>query len=91
MGGDPRPDVDTLPNLLALDPQVHNGGHSSVHGRRGWSEDRGYLIPKFVTQPGMWPVWLHGQLWVLLSPAGRYLPFTAEPPRLSEGRGGSTT
>lgn len=73
MGGTYRPDTDTLPNLIALDPQVHNGGPRSVHGRRSWSEERGYLIPKHEDDVTLWPIHLHGRTWVFLLPDGGYL------------------
>lgn len=88
MGGTSRADVDGLWNLLALDPNVHNGGPESVHGRRQWSQDRGYLIPKHEKDPGLWPVLLGGLLpvhfhrWVLLAseqPTG----YLALPPHLT--------
>ena len=78
MGGTDRPDVDELWNLLALHPDVHNGGPQSVHGRRQWSEARGYLVPKHVNEVILWPVYLHGlmpahvQRWVLLAGVPRY-------------------
>jgi hypothetical protein len=78
MGGTSREDVDELWNLLALDPVVHNGGPQSVHGRRSWSEERGYLVPKNVNEVVLWPVYLYGlvparvQRWVLLSGVPRY-------------------
>lgn len=65
MGGTSRPDTDTLPNLLALDPDVHNGGPDSVHGRRVWSHDRGYLIPKHVDTVAGRPFVLRGEVWVI--------------------------
>jgi hypothetical protein len=74
MGGTSRENVDSLTNLLALNPRVHNGGPLSVHGRRAWSQKRGYLIPKDVSQPGMWPLWLLGRRWVLLTDSGVYAP-----------------
>jgi hypothetical protein len=49
MGGTSRPDTDTLPNLLALDPIVHNGGPGSVHADRPRSEAYGWLVPKLST------------------------------------------
>lgn len=59
MGGDRRPDTNTLVNLLALDPQVHNGGPKSVHGNRPRSEVGGWLIPKRIDDAGSVPVMLH--------------------------------
>lgn len=79
MGGTSRDNVDDLSNLIALTPAVHNGGPDSVHGRRPWSEARGYLIPKHVEHPGMWPVLLRGRYWVLLGDDGQYHPL---PPGL---------
>ena len=74
MGGTSRAGVHELWNLLALHPDVHNGGPESIHGRRKWSEERGYLLPKHTADHEviLWPVWLHGlvpsrvQRWVLL-------------------------
>lgn len=74
MGGTYRLDTDTLPNLLALDPDVHNGGPLSVHGRRGWSVDHGYLVPKDAELAAEWPVMLREQRWVFLTADGRYVP-----------------
>lgn len=73
MGGTRRAWRDDLTNLLALDPLVHNGGSMSVHGRRPWSEMRGYLLPKLsLYPPHVMPVWLHGVRWVFLTAAGTY-------------------
>jgi hypothetical protein len=74
MGGTSRPDRDAIWNLLALDPQVHNGGPLSVHGRRAWSEARGFLVPKGEDNVQVWPVKLHDRRWVYLTANGRYLP-----------------
>lgn len=74
MGGTSRPNVDDITNLIATDPVVHNGGPRSVHGRRRWSEDRGYLVPKGVASPGMWPVYVRGRYWAVLLANGLYLP-----------------
>lgn len=73
MGGTRRPDVDELWNLLALDPQVHNGGPGSVHGRREWSHLRGYLVPKATAEHELaqWPVIVRGR-WVILGLTGYY-------------------
>jgi hypothetical protein len=82
MGGTDRDNVDSLVNLLALTPRIHNGGPGSVHGNRRWAERYGYLIPKHVSEPGMWPLKLLGRRWVLLTEVGGYAPF---PPQLLEG------
>lgn len=77
MGGTTREDRDALFNLLALDPQVHNGGPASVHGRGGydgWSMTNGFIVPKHDNRPDLVPVLLHtGQL-VQLTAAGGYRP-----------------
>lgn len=70
MGGTRRADVDWPSNLLALDSQVHNGGPLSVHGRRTWSQPRGYLLPKDTMWAGFVPVLLRGTRWVLLPDHG---------------------
>jgi hypothetical protein len=75
MGGTSRPDRDAVWNLLALDPLVHNGGPQSVHGRRKWAEDRGFLVPKNMNRVQLWPVKLHDRTWVLLRPDGEYHSF----------------
>lgn len=74
MGGTSRRDRDALYNLLALDPEVHNGGPLSVHALRVWSEERGYLVPKRDNSPGLVPVLLHDGQLVLLTAAGGYTP-----------------
>lgn len=77
MGGTSRPDRDSLSNLLALDPQVHNGGPQSVHGRggyEGWSMTNGYIVPKRDNSPGLVPVLLHDGQLVLLTATGGYTP-----------------
>jgi hypothetical protein len=72
MGGTYREDTDTLPNLLALDPIVHNGGPGSVHAdRNGVSGPRGWLVSKLSTEPlDLAPVLvalsLNVRQWVLL-------------------------
>jgi hypothetical protein len=73
MGGTRRPDTDSLANLLALDPDVHNGGPMSVHGRRAWSEEHGFLVPKATDFAISWPVNLRltGR-WVFLLSNGQY-------------------
>lgn len=76
MGGTSRADTDDLDNLIALDPGVHNGGPASVHGRRTWSEQHGYLVPKDVDRPGLTPVLQWGRRWVELTKDGRAIPWT---------------
>jgi hypothetical protein len=77
MGGTSRPDRDSLPNLLALDPLVHNGGPRSVHARRQAAQERGLLVPKHVDEVITWPVELWSGRWVLLTEDGRYLDVPA--------------
>jgi hypothetical protein len=74
MGGTVREDRDWLSNLLALDPTVHNGGPQSVHGRRAWSERRGYLIPKHVPWASAVPVLIFGRFLFMLGDDGQYYP-----------------
>lgn len=74
MGGDGRLNTDLLSNLLALDPQVHNPGPASVHGRAEWSRERGYLVPKHVDYPGLVAVVLHSGRRVILLDDGSYAP-----------------
>lgn len=74
MGGTSRPNTDALYNLLALDPEIHNGGPQSVHGRREWAERNGFLIPKDASHPQNWPVKLRGRWWVFLTSTPRYVP-----------------
>lgn len=74
MGGTYRLDTDTLVNLIALDPDVHNGGPASVHGRPAWSRERGYLLPKDTELAVEWPLLLLGQQWVFLTHDGRRIP-----------------
>lgn len=78
MGGTYRLDTDTLPNLLALDPLVHNGGVGSVHSNRNTSEEFGWLLPLDKGDPRTWPVLLR-RGWVLLTPSGGYLHIAAPP------------
>jgi len=83
MGGTSRPNTDALYNLLALDPEIHNGGPTSVHGRRDWSEANGFLIPKNADYPQQWPVKLRARWWVLLPATPGYVPI---PRSLVESR-----
>lgn len=74
MGGTSRADRDALSNLIALDPVVHNGCPQSVHARREWSDERGYLVPKHEERAKDFPILLRGVRWVYLTDDGRYLP-----------------
>lgn len=74
MGGTARPDRDLLSNLIALDPQVHNGAPTSVHARRSWAELNGYLLPQSTPLAIEWPVLLRGRTWVYLLNSGLYRP-----------------
>lgn len=74
MGGTARPDRDLLSNLIALDPSVHNGAPDSVHARRGWSEEHGYLLPQSTPLAIEWPLLLRGRTWVFLLNSGIYRP-----------------
>lgn len=68
MGGTYRPLTDSLCNLLALDPEVHNGAPWSVHQNSKWSRPRGYLLSAHVEDAAMaiTPVLYRGQKWVVL-------------------------
>lgn len=77
MGGSALADRDSVQNLLALDPAVHNPGPRSVHGNPTWSRPRGYLLRKHRDPLGA-PVLLRGQRWVLLGRDGRYYGLTAQ-------------
>lgn len=69
MGGDPRPDRDTLPNVIAVAVHVHAG----IHGNPHWSGPAGLLLPKEGdrSDPAAVPVrsW---RGWVFLTPEGDY-------------------
>lgn len=91
MGGTYRPDTDTLPNLLALDPQVHNGGPGSVHADRPRSEEYGWLVPKLSREAlHMLPALLYagsGQWeWFLLAESGERWPMGRHVVRLGSRR-----
>lgn len=68
MGGTYRPLTDSLCNLLALDPEVHNGAPWSVHQNPRWSRPRGYLLSAHVDDDAMaaTPVLYRGREWVVL-------------------------
>lgn len=74
MGGTRREDRDWLSNLLALHPVVHNGGPQSVHGRRPWSQQRGYLLPKDTPWASLVPCLILGRYWLMLGDDGQYYP-----------------
>jgi hypothetical protein len=74
MGGTYRPLTDSLCNLLALDPEVHNGAPWSVHQNSSWSRPRGYLLSSHVEDDAMaaTPVLYRGRDWVILDQDGDY-------------------
>jgi hypothetical protein len=81
MGGTYRPLTDSLVNLLALDPEVHNGAPWSVHQRPSWSRPRGYLLSSHAADEVLEvsPLLYRGREWVLLCENGqlaRLLPST---------------
>lgn len=73
MGGTSRPDVHTLPNVLALTHRAHNLGRPSAHLDPTWARARGYLVSASVDHPGLVPVLLHGRTLVILGEDGDYL------------------
>lgn len=79
MGGTSRMDRDWLTNLLALDPNTHNGGPLSVHGRPVWSRERGYLLAKDVHMAGGVPFLHHGTNWRYLDRHGGYYDLAGRP------------
>jgi hypothetical protein len=78
MGGTSRPDTDLLSNLLALDPIVHNGGPTSVHGSPIRSLGNGWLLHQAAT-PRLEPVLLYNGLRVWLTDDGAYEPTSTAP------------
>jgi hypothetical protein len=75
MGGTYRPLTDSPCNLLALDPEVHNGAPWSVHQRATWSRPRGYLLSAHVADEvlAITPVLYRGKEWVVLAENGQLL------------------
>jgi hypothetical protein len=75
MGGTTRPDRDSLQNLIAVDPAVHNAagpGARSIHGSKTWSQPRGYLL--WQTQgPLLTPMHYREKQWVLLTADGDFI------------------
>lgn len=74
MGGTYRPLTDSLCNLLALDPEVHNGAPWSVHQNSAWSRPRGYLMSSHVDDDAMacTAVLYRGKDWVILDEDGDF-------------------
>ena len=70
MGGTYREDTDLLGNLVALDPEVHNGAPWSVHQRPSWSRPRGYLISTSVEIAAEEPLLYRGKTWMILDNEG---------------------
>jgi hypothetical protein len=69
MGGTSRLDTDSLPNLLALDPGVHNHGPRSVHALSTLSLQAGWLLHQDA-DPAKAPVMYRKREWVVLLPDG---------------------
>lgn len=72
MGGTPW-DRDTIDNVIAVLPQVHNLHPRSIHMAPGWSGPRGYLLPPRVRDPWAYPV-LTWRGWAFLRPDGTVMP-----------------
>lgn len=74
MGGTYRPLTDSPCNLLALDPEVHNGAPWSVHQNPLWSRPRGYLLSSHVDDEAMavTAVLYRGHDWVILDEDGGF-------------------
>lgn len=84
MGGTYRLDTDTLANLIAVDPIVHNGHANSVHQSPGWSRPRGYLLHGN-TAPDEEPLLYQGRTWLILRANGTHEILTPDDPRV-DGR-----
>lgn len=75
IGGTYRPLTDSLCNLLALDPEVHNGAPWSVHQNSTWSRPRGYLLSSHMADEVLEiaPVLYRGKEWLILAENGQLL------------------
>jgi hypothetical protein len=83
MGGTYRLDTDTLANLIAVDPIVHNGHRNSIHQAPLWSRPRGYLLHGN-SVPGDEPILYRGQTWLLLNAGGTHEVLTPDDPRVAD-------
>jgi 5-methylcytosine-specific restriction protein A len=81
MGGTSREDTDLPGNLLALDPEVHNGAPWSVHQRTSWSRPRGYLLSTSVEIAAEEPLLYRGKTWMILDDEGSMGELTARSQR----------
>jgi hypothetical protein len=81
MGGTYRLDTDTLANLIAVDPIVHNGHRNSVHQAAGWSRPRGYLLHGN-SVPSEEPILYKGRTWLVLHADGTHEVLDIHDPRL---------
>lgn len=80
-GGSRLLDTDTLPNLLALDPAIHNGQPHSVHQDPRWSRPFGYLLSKLDGRaPADQAVYYRQSYWALLLPDGRLMRLGSTKP-----------
>jgi 5-methylcytosine-specific restriction protein A len=85
MGGTSRPNTDTVGNLLALAPCVHNMAPDSVHMMPERSRRNGWLVSKHEDDPASVPVVLRDGRVVLLGEEG-YIPLPVRrvpPPQFS--------
>lgn len=70
MGGTTREHKDCMCNLIAVQPRVHNLDPNSIHGWPQRSYDHGWLIRKYVDEPGEVPLWWRDRAWVVLDCKG---------------------
>lgn len=70
MGGTSRPNTDTVGNLLALHPRVHNMAPDSVHLMPERARASGWLVSKHEDDPASIPVILWTGHVVLLGEEG---------------------
>lgn len=64
-GGDRRPDVHSITNLLLVCGTGTTGCHGDIERNRSWAYERGYLVHRGLA-PDEVPVRMHGRTWLLL-------------------------
>jgi hypothetical protein len=79
MGGTYRTLTDSPINLLALDPEVHNGAPWSVHQNPVWSRPRGYLLSSHLDDDALTDraVLYRGKTWAFFTMDGGVMPMNA--------------